>query len=178
MSMRSRLLPAALVLAVTASAALADQSPNLGRAATPEEISSWDIDVSPDGTGLPAGSGTAAAGATVYIQQCLACHGANGVGGSATNLAGGRGTIGVPGVRPVKTVGSFWPYATSVFAYIRRAMPYNKPKSLTSDELYAVTAYILHLNGLIGEDDVMNAATLPKVRMPNRDGFRPWARGD
>ena len=176
--MRSRLISVVLLLALTASVALADPVPNFGRIATPDEITSWDIDVSPDGTGLPPGSGTAAAGVTVYAQKCLACHGTSGVGGHAANLSGGKGTIGVPGMRPVKTVGSFWPYATSVFAYVRRAMPYDKPKSLTNDELYAVTAYVLQLNGIIGEDDVMNAQSLPKVRMPNRDGFRPWVRGE
>jgi len=176
--MRSRLISLALMLTLTATVALADQGPHFGRPATPDEISSWDIDVSPDGTGLPPGSGTARLGETVYAQKCLACHGANGEHGPSTPLVGGRGTIGVPGVRPVKTFGSFWPYATSFFAYVRRAMPYDKPKSLTNDELYAVTAYVLRLNGLVGADDVINALTLPKVRMPNRDGFRPWARGD
>lgn len=178
--MRSTLLALALLAALMGSiaTALADPTPNLGRVATPEEMSSWDIDVSPDGTGLPPGSGTAKDGAAVYAAKCQSCHGVNGVNGAATELAGGQGTLGVPGKRPVKTVGSFWPYATSVFAYVRRAMPYDKPKSLTNDELYAVTAYVLHLNNLIGEDDVMNAQTLPKVQMPNRNGFRPWHRGD
>jgi cytochrome c len=176
--MRSALLSIVLVLALTASAALADAGPNLGRVATPDEIASWDIDVSPDGAGLPPGSGSAADGASVYQQKCLACHGAGGVGGAAPRLAGGIGTIGVPGKRPIKTVGSFWPYATSVFAYVRRAMPYDKPKSLTDDELYAVTAYMLALNGLVGASDVMNAQTLPKVQMPNRNGFKTWVRGE
>jgi cytochrome c len=176
--MRSALLSIALMLTLTASVALADTTPNLGRLASPDEISSYDIDVSPDGTGLPPGSGTVEAGETVYAQKCLACHGANGVRGTAPRLAGGQGTIGVPNVRPVKTVGSFWPYATSFLAYVRRAMPYDKPKSLTNDELYAVSAYVLQLNGLIGKDDVMNAQTLPKVRMPNRNGFKPWVRGE
>jgi len=176
--MRSQFVAVALMLAVTASVALADQAPTFGRVAAPDEISSWDIDVSPDGTGLPPGSATARTGEAVYAQKCVACHGVKGVGGPAGDLAGGQGTLGVPGKRPVKTVGSFWPYATSFFAYVRRAMPYDKPKSLTNDELYAVTAYVLQLNGLIGADEVMNALTLPKVRMPNRDGFRPWVRGD
>src|SRR5580692_5147229 len=118
--MRSALLSIALVLTLTASVALADTAPNLGRLATPDEISSYDIDVSPDGTGLPPGSGTVEAGETVYVQKCLACHGADGVRGTAPQLAGGQGTLGVPNVRPIKTVGSFWPYATSFFAYVRR----------------------------------------------------------
>src|SRR5580658_10160705 len=113
--MRSRLLSIAVMLALTATVALADQTPNLGRVATPDEMSSWDIDVSPDGTGLPPGSGSAADGAAVYALKCQSCHGVNGVHGPATELAGGQGTIGVPGVRPNKTVGSFWPYATSFF---------------------------------------------------------------
>ncbi len=179
MSTRRWWLALAAMVALSASAAFAaEQSPNLGRVATPDEISGWDIDVSPDGTGLPPGSGTAIAGATVYAQKCLACHGAGGDGGIAVRLHGGDGTLGVPGVKPVKTVGSFWPYATTVFAYIRRSMPYNNAKSLTPDELYAVTAYVLKLNGLVADDAVMDAKTLPQVKMPNRDGFRPWSRGE
>jgi len=181
MSTRKGLIAAALLLLATTGSAFADtdRGLNLGHLASPGEISPWDIDVSPDGTGLPPGSGTPAQGLIVYTQKCVVCHGVNGAGGTfRTPLAGGQGTLGVPGKRPVKTIGSFWPYATSVFAYIRRAMPYDSPKSLSSDELYAVTAYLLQLNGLIGQNDVMNAQTLPKVLMPNRNGFKPWTRGD
>jgi cytochrome c len=153
------------------------QTPGLGQPISQQDLAPWDIDASPDGTGLPPGSGTPKDGLIVYQQKCLACHGANGAGASQVRLTGGQGTLGVPGKKPVKTVGSFWPYATTVFAYIRRSMPYNNAKSLTPDELYAVTAYILNLNKIIGDDDVMNAQTLPQVKMPNRDGFIPWHRG-
>jgi hypothetical protein len=167
----------AAVLALASSAVLAAESPNLGRVATPEEIASYDIDASPDGSGLPPGSGTAKQGEAVYAEKCLGCHGPKGLNGPVMQLVGGAGTIGVEG-KPLKTVGSFWPYATSVFAYTRRSMPFYNSKSLTNDELYATTAYVLYLIGLVGENDVMNAETLPKVQMPNRDGFVPFKRGD
>ncbi len=179
MFMHKRLLMAALGLAGMSGVALAEDVPQLGRVATPEEMSSWDIDVSPDGTGLPLGSGTPKQGAAVYAAQCESCHGVKGVGGPTIRLAGGQGTIvGSANVRPIKTIGSYWPYATSVFAYIRRSMPFYDSKSLSNDELYAVTAYLLQINGLIGDNDVMNAQTLSKVQMPNRDGFFRWKPGD
>jgi S-disulfanyl-L-cysteine oxidoreductase SoxD len=165
------------VLGLVCTAAAAQESPNLGRLATPEEIAAYDIDASPDGSGLPPGSGTAKQGETVYAEKCLGCHGPEGKNGPVMQLVGGAGTIGVE-QKPLKTVGSFWPYATSVFAYTRRSMPFYDSKSLTNDELYATTAYVLYLNGLVGEDDVINAETLPKVQMPNRDGFVPFKRGD
>jgi mono/diheme cytochrome c family protein len=164
-------------VALASTAAVAEESPNLGRLATPEEIAAYDIDASPDGSGLPAGSGTAKQGEAVYAEKCLGCHGPEGQKGPVMQLAGGAGTIGVE-QKPLKTVGSFWPYATSVFAYTRRSMPFYNSKSLTNDELYATTAYLLYLNGLIGENDVMDAKTLPKVHMPNREGFVPFRRGD
>jgi S-disulfanyl-L-cysteine oxidoreductase SoxD len=106
----------------------------------------------------------------VYASHCLACHGERGAGKPNDALVGGIGSLAAD--KPaMKTVGSFWPYATTIFDYVRRAMPYNESKTLTNDELYAVAAYILQLNGIIGENDTMNAQTLPKVRMPNRDGF-------
>jgi cytochrome c len=155
-----------------------EETPKLGRAASAAEIAPYDIDAEPDGSGLPAGRGTAKQGAAVYAEKCQACHGEKGVKGPATQLVGGIGTIGKGDeVKPIKTVGSYWPYATSVFAYIRRAMPYFDTKSLSPDELYAVTAYILQLNGLIGEKDTMDKNTLPKVQMPNKDGFFQWSRG-
>jgi hypothetical protein len=166
-----------IAVALASSTVLADESPNLGRAATPEEIASYDIDASPDGSGLPPGSGTAKQGETVYAEKCMSCHGPKGLNGPVMQLVGGTGTIGVE-QKPLKTVGSFWPYATSVFAYTRRSMPYYNTKSLSNDELYAATAYVLYLNSLVGENDVMNAQTLPKVRMPNRNGFTPFKRGD
>jgi cytochrome c len=169
----------AIGLVVMFGVARAEELPQLGRLATPEEISSYDIDASPDGTGLPAGGGTPKQGEAVYVAQCQACHGVKGVGGPTIRLSGGQGTIaGSADVRPIKTIGSYWPYATSVFAYIRRSMPFYNTKSLSNDELYSVTAYLLALNGLIGDDDTINAQTLPKVQMPNRDGFFRWKRGD
>jgi cytochrome c len=143
--------------------------PDLGRPATPAEIAAVDISVGPDGDGLPPGSGTPKQGAEVYVAKCVACHGPEGAGGVNDRLVGGRGTL--TSSAPVKTIGSYWPYATTIFDYVRRAMPYPAPHSLTDSEAYAVTAYLLHLNGIIGPDDVMDAASLPRVRMPNRDGF-------
>jgi cytochrome c len=161
---------------VIASAAMAVEGPNLGRVATPEEIAAWDISIAPDGAGLPPGSGTPAQGATVYAAKCDACHGEKGAGKPNDQLAGGHGTL-AGDQAAVKTVGSFWPYATTVFDYVRRAMPLNESKSLSNDEIYAVTAYLLQLNGIIAETDTIDAATLPKVRMPNRDGFVPFTTG-
>ena len=161
---------AALVLVAAGCAAPARvETPNLGRPATAAEIAGWDISVGPDGVGLPAGSGTALKGAAVYEQKCQACHGAKGAGQPNDRLAGGHGTLASK--TPVRTIGSYWPYATTVFDYVRRSMPYTQPQSLSGDEVYAVTAYLLQLNGIIGEADEMNAQTLPKVTMPNRGNF-------
>ena len=169
MSTHNAALAAACALGLFSSVALA-QSPNLGKVITPEEVAPWDISVSPDGAGLPPGSGTPKQGEAVYASKCLACHGEKGAGKPNDALVGGIGSLA--GDKPaLKTVGSFWPYATTIFDYVRRSMPYNESKTLTNDELYAVAAYILQLNGIIGENDTMNAQTLPKVRMPNRDGF-------
>ena len=145
------------------------ETPNVGRPATQAEIAAWDISVGPDGVGLPPGGGTAVTGAAVYEQKCQACHGAKGAGQPNDRLVGGQGTLASK--TPVRTIGSYWPYATTVFDYVRRAMPYIQPQSLSNDEVYAVTAYLLHLNGIIGEQDEINAQTLPKVAMPNRDNF-------
>jgi mono/diheme cytochrome c family protein len=169
MSMRNRFLAAAAVLAVS-GAAIAQEKAQFGRLATPEEIASWDITVEPSGTGLPHGSGTAKQGEAVYAAKCQACHGERGAGGAALQLAGIKGTVGAKDTT-VKTIGTFWPYATTVFDYVFTSMPYQETKSLTHDETYAVTAYLLHLNGIIVETDVIDAQTLPKVRMPNRDYF-------
>lgn len=143
----------------------------LGRAPTADEVRGWDIDVRADGAGLPAGSGSVAQGRALYAARCQACHGANGEKGTAPRLAGGQGTLATK--TPVLTVGSYWPYATTLYDYIHRAMPLDSPQSLTPDEVYAVTAYTLHLNGIVGGDAVLDAASLAAVRMPNRDGFRP-----
>ena len=145
------------------------KAPALGTPVGAAEIARWDISIPPSGAGLPPGSGSARQGAQVYEQKCLACHGAKGAGKPADPLAGGTGSLA--GKTPLRTVGSYWPYATTLFDYVRRAMPITNPLSLTSDELYAVTAYVLSINGVIGEDAVMNAQSLPQVKMPNRDGF-------
>ena len=144
---------------------------DFGRPATPDEIALWDIDVRPDGKGLPSGSGTVAQGKQVFAENCAACHGDAGVGGIKDRLAGGQGTLA--SATPLKTVGSFWPYATTLFDYIHRAMPYQAPGSLSDDDTYAVAAYILHLNGILPADGKLDRDSLPKVRMPNRDGFVP-----
>jgi S-disulfanyl-L-cysteine oxidoreductase SoxD len=161
-----------LVLIATAvgyTRSVAQETPNLGRQATPAEVAGWDISIPPDGTGLPPGSGTPEQGAVIYAQKCQACHGEKGAGKPNDQLVGGQGTLA--SANPVRTIGSYWPYATTVFDYVRRAMPYTQPQSLTNDEVYAVTAYLLHLNGIIGAQDVMNAQTLPQVQMPNREHF-------
>jgi mono/diheme cytochrome c family protein len=145
------------------------QGPDLGRLAAPEEVAAWDISIAPDGSGLPPGSGTPAAGAIVYAQQCQACHGDKGGGQPNDRLVGGHGTLAGPS--PVRTIGSYWPYATTVFDYVRRAMPYPNPRTLSDADVYAVTAYLLHLNGIIAATDAMNAVTLPAVTMPNRGNF-------
>ena len=150
-------------------AAVAQEGPKLGVPATPEQVAGWDDSIGPDGAGLPPGSGTAAAGKTVYEAKCLACHGADGAGQPNDRLVGGQGTMRE--AAPIRTVGSYWPYATTVFDYVRRAMPYVTPHSLTADETYAVTAYLLALNNVIAQDAVMDASTLPKVVMPNRASF-------
>ena len=149
--------------------AIAQESPNLGVTADPEEVAAWDIDIGHDGAGLPPGAGTAAEGEAVYAIQCLTCHGPEGDGQLNDMLVGGHGSLTEPA--PVKTIGSFWPYATTIFDYIRRSMPYLTPRTLSDDEIYALTAYLLHLNGIIAEDHVMDAQTLPAVAMPNRDNF-------
>jgi mono/diheme cytochrome c family protein len=167
---RFSLLAASAALATLAlPIAMAQEGPNLGAAVTADDAAAWDISIGPDGTGLPSGSGTARAGKLMYEQKCLVCHGADGAGQPNDRLAGGHGTL--EDANPVRTVGSYWPYATTLFDYIRRAMPYLQPQSLTNDETYALTAYVLALNDVIDEDDVIDARTLPRVEMPNRDNF-------
>jgi len=141
----------------------------LGRPPTADEVKVADIDVLPDGRGLPPGSGTAERGRDLYARRCAACHGASGKEGPADILVGGNGSLATP--RPLKTVGSFWPYATTLWDYINRSMPYDRPGTLTADEVYAVTAFVLHLNGIVGAGETLTPETLPRVRMPNRDGF-------
>ena len=161
-------LPAFGILLVAGIAAAFAQSPDLGQKVSPAELTTWDINILPDGTGLPAGSGTPADGARVFAMKCAGCHGAEGKGATAAKLVGGEP---VKSMDSEKTIANFWPYATTLFDYIRRAMPWQQPRSLSNDEVYALTAYILSLNKIVGERDAMNAQTLPKVRMPNRDGF-------
>lgn len=158
-------LSAALVGTLVASAT------QFGRVASPEEIRLWDIDVRPDGTGLPDGRGSVARGGQVFEENCAACHGDHGQGGLADRLAGGQGSLA--SARPVKTVGSFWPYATTLFDYVRRAMPQPALQTLGDDDTYAVVAYIPNLNGLVPADAILDRASLPAIRMPNRDGFVP-----
>jgi len=164
--MRQLILGATIL--TLAAGAVAAETPNLGKPITPAEIAPWDITVMPDGKGLPSGSGTSAQGAAIYAQKCAACHGENGGGGMSARVIGGPPKASLDGG---KTIPNFWPYATTLFDFIRRAMPYQAPGSLTGVEVYALTAYILAGNKLIGEAEVIDAQTLPKVKMPNADNF-------
>jgi cytochrome c len=146
-----------------------DEMPGLGHALSPQEADAVDFVIMPDGTGLPAGSGNAKSGAALFQAHCAACHGSEGRNGINDALVGGQGTIAGP--TPEKTVGSYWPYATTLFDYVRRAMPYQNPGSLTNDELYSITAYVLWLNGIVAPSDTIDATALPEVKMPNRDKF-------
>ncbi len=158
--------------------AAADSRYGVGRSASPSEVAARDITVFPTGAGLPAGRGSAVEGARVYQAQCAVCHGDRGQGRDDTYppLVGGIGTL--TSKEPRLTVGSYWPYATTVFDYTRRAMPYQTPGSLPADDTYAVTAYMLFLNGIVGGHEVLDARTLPLVKMPNRDGFVADPRPD
>ena len=142
-----------------------------GRTPTASEIAAKNITVMPDGTGLPAGKGTAKNGEALYKDKCAVCHNDHGEGrqGQYPALVGGKGTLNTP--KPKKTVGSYWPYATTVWDFINRAMPFDNPRELSPDEVYSVTAYILYLNGIIDKATELNEKTLPKVIMPNRNGF-------
>lgn len=161
-----------------ATAALAQSTRyNVGRVATPEEIRRRDISVAPDGSGLPVGHGTVQQGRSVYQTVCANCHGDRGQGiGPYPALVGGQGTLASP--KPLLTVGSYWPYATTVWDYIRRTMPYQKPGSLSVDETYSLTAFILYMNGIVGESTQLNEKILPTIKMPNREGFVPDPRPD
>ena len=141
----------------------------IGRTATDAEIAGWNIDVGGNGGNLPPGSGGVAHGREVFEQQCAACHGAKGEGGVGDRLVGGQGTLTTS--KPVQTVGSYWPYAPTLFDYIRRAMPQSAPESLGNDDVYAVSAYILHLNGLIPAETTLDAGALRAIKMPNRNMF-------
>lgn len=170
-------LACAVTLAAQSPAPAAQSSKyGVGQPATPEQIRSLGVAIAPDGTGLPEGSGTVAAGRDVYVASCARCHGEKGAGDVGPVLVGGQGTLKT--AKPLKTVGSFWPYATTLWDYINRAMPFDQPGALKPTEVYAVVAYILNLNRIIPDNQVMDAKSLPKVKMPNRDGFVADPRPD
>jgi len=160
---------ASLAFVLSGSVAFAE-GPNLGTPISPDEIAAWDIGIMPDGSGLPPGSGTPAQGQQIYAEKCVACHGEDGKNKFGFSPLFGGGKI-TDISAAMKTIANFWPYSTTLFDFIRRGMPWQQPRSLTNDEVYALTAFILAKNRLIGETDTMNAETLPKVRMPNHNGF-------
>lgn len=168
----------AIAIVMLGTVTVAAQSPKfgVGRPPTPEEIRALGSAIAPDGTGLPDGSGSVADGRAVFAAHCARCHGPAGEGDVGARLVGGQGTLRTP--RPLKTVGSFWPYATTLWDYINRAMPFDTPGLLKPSEVYAAAAYVLNLNGIIPDSAVMDAASLPKVKMPNRDGFVADPRPD
>ncbi len=167
---------AAIGVVIWGIQARAGERYEIGRPATEAEIRAWDIDVDPNGHGLPPGRGSVADGAALFAAKCASCHGPTGTEGPADRLVGGQGSLAT--ARPLKTVGSYWPYATTLFDYIRRAMPLTAPQSLASDEIYSLVAWLLYQNGLVPRDIRLDAASLPAVLMPNRDGFVPDPRPD
>jgi cytochrome c len=169
-------IPFAGILLATVTASSAQSPYGIGRTASPAEIAGWNIDIGPDGRGLPSGSGSADHGREVYQTQCAACHGDQGQGGVGDRLVGGQGTLATS--KPIRTVGSYWPYAPPLFDYIHRAMPQNAPGSLSNEDVYAVSAYILHLNGLLPADAVLDAKAMTAIQMPNRKMFVDDARPD
>lgn len=172
---RCALIATAVAIGVTGCAATSTTDPGmsgrygLGSTPTPAQIAGWNIDVSPEGGGLPPGSGSVAQGAALFAAKCVACHGLGGEGGPGGRLVGGAGTLA--STKPVLTIGSYWPHATTVYDYIHRAMPLDQPGSLTPNEVYALTAYLLNRNGILAGDTVLDAARLRTVQMPNRAGF-------
>lgn len=177
--MRALSASAVVALLFFAGSAVAQQARfGLGTPATPEQIRGWDIDVRPDGAGLPPGKGTVEQGEKLYAEQCAGCHGEKGQNPAQgfDRLVGGKGTLATP--KPVQTVGSYWPYATTIFDYVNRAMPFTAPNSLTTDEVYSVVAYLLYVNDIVPRQAIMDARELTKVKMPNADGFIPDGRPD
>ena len=169
-----RLVAMVLTILLGSAMVLAQKPLGIGRVASPDEIKKIDIDVMPDGRGLPDGKGTVAEGAKIYAAKCASCHGATGQGGSAERLVdreSGKNWDFATNPKLVKTVGNYWPYATTLYDYTNRAMPFMQPGTLTSDETYSLVAYILALNKIVPEDAVMNRTTLPAVKMPARDRF-------
>ncbi|KWV50048.1 cytochrome C [Bradyrhizobium macuxiense] len=163
-------------IAAVGFAAQAEERYGIGQPATQAEIAGWNIDIGRDGSNLPPGSGSVERGRVVFSEQCVACHGDNGQGGIGDRLVGGQGTLA--SAKPIRTVGSYWPYAPTLFDYIRRAMPQNAPQSLSNEDVYAVSAYILSLNGIVPQDAVLDAKSLAAIKMPNRDGFVSDPRPD
>jgi S-disulfanyl-L-cysteine oxidoreductase SoxD len=168
MSMRNVAIAVCVLACAIGAGAARAESPRLGKPISQNDLAEWDINILPNGTNLPPGSGTAAAGAKIFADKCALCHGDKGQGGVAARLIGGPQKASLNGG---KTIANYWPYATTVFDYIRRAMPFPQPRSLSDQEVYSLVAFILAENKLIGEADEINATTLPKVRMPNRDNF-------
>src|ERR1051326_1037769 len=168
MCTRDRTIAACILALARAAAAAAPEPPRRGKPINQTDLAPWDINILPDGSNLPPGSGKAVDGAKIYAEKCALCHGDKGQGGHAARLIGGPPKATLDGG---KTIANYWPYATTLFDFIRRAMPFTQPRSLTDQEVYALVAYILAENKLIGADDEINAATLPQVRMPNRDNF-------
>ncbi|AGK58062.1 cytochrome C class I [Hyphomicrobium denitrificans 1NES1] len=160
-----------VALAGHAAAQNNPQTPHLGTPMSKTEVAKWDLTVFPDGRGLPPGHGTAKDGRAIYLQKCASCHGDEGQGATAEDLVSGPHPPTAD--NPSKAIGSYWPYATTIFDFIRRTMPPAAPGSLSSDEIYALTAYLLAANKIIAESDEINALSLPKIKMPNRDGFIP-----
>jgi S-disulfanyl-L-cysteine oxidoreductase SoxD len=172
MSNSARRLAAGLVAALLmhGAAAAAEKKMGLGRQALPEEIAAWDIDVQPDGSGLPPGRGTVKQGEEIYLARCASCHGEFGQGaGRWPALAGGQGSLKAD--RPNKTIGSFWPELAPLYDYTRRTMPWGNARSLTADETYAVVAFLLNLNDIVTDDFELNDRNLASIRMPNAAGF-------
>jgi S-disulfanyl-L-cysteine oxidoreductase SoxD len=162
----------AFAACLLASVTVRADGPGLGKPADAALVKMMDLTILPDGKDLPAGRGSVAGGKLVYEAKCLACHGINGQGQPMDRLAGGVGSLATPA--PIKTVNSYWPYATSLFDYIRRAMPLTSPQTLRADEVYSLVAYILSIDGVVKSDAVLDAKSLPAVKMPNRDGFLNW----